>query len=318
MKWLLRLLFFAAWGVSLVYMFGFGALVGMFSPSMAESAMVRSGKVLEWVTGGFTPCGETPPLECGFSDTTGRTEVDCDDYQGDGAAVLMTFGQSNSANAGRDRYIPVGPVANFNFHDDRCYLAEDPLLGPDAPGGSVWGVLGDKLIASGQYDRVLLIPFGIGGSSLGEWQVDGFLHPILESATAAVRERGITPTHVLWHQGESDAGDGTMEADYFAMFEALLGNLRDYGIDAPVYPAVATHCEMPYFEQSPDYARGRETVRAAQARLPELEGVFPGPDTDTIQGSFYRHDNCHFNAKGMQAHADLWLEALGQSPAGAP
>lgn len=51
-------------------------------------------------------------------------------------------------------------------------------------------------------------------------------------------------------------------------------------------------------------------IGAAQKRLPEISGVMLGPDTDIIQGSLYRHDNCHFNAKGMQAHADGWLGAL--------
>ena len=94
------------------------------------------------------------------------------------------------------------------------------------------------------------------------------------------------------------------------MFEALVDSLREGGIDAPVYPATATHCEMTYFEQDPQYEQGKVTVRAAQMRLPELEGVRAGPDTDTIQGEKYRHDNCHFNAKGMQVHAALWLQAL--------
>ena len=312
-KWLWRLAFLVLWGVSIVYVYGFGALAGMFAPQMAEKSMARSAKVLTLFMGDYEPCQGTPVLECGFQDTTGRREVDCADYQGPGRAVLMTFGQSNSANAGRDRYIPVGDVANFNFHDGRCYRAEDPLLGPDAKGGSVWGVLADKLIARGDYERVLIAPFGIGGSSLAQWQADGFLHPVLQAATTAVRDHAIVPTHVLWHQGEADTGQGTSEEDYFRMFASLLGHLRDKGIDAPVYPAVATHCQMPMMEPEADYRERQDRVRAAQQRLPELPGVRPGPDTDTIQGALYRHDNCHFNARGMQAHAELWLEKLGDS-----
>ncbi|MDX1735609.1 MAG: sialate O-acetylesterase, partial [Halioglobus sp.] len=237
-KWLLRLLVAVLWIASIDFFYGTGALVGQFNLGMAEGSMARAARVWMVLSGDFVPCAGAPPLTCGFRDTTARVEVDCADYQGQGAAVLMTFGQSNSANAGRDRYFPVGPVANFNIHDGRCYRAEDPLLGPDGPGGSVWGVLADKLIAAGHYDRVLLVPFGIGGSALAEWQNGAYLHPILQRATRAVRDADIVPTHVLWHQGEADADDATPEAEYFAMFESLVALLREYGIAAPVYPAV--------------------------------------------------------------------------------
>ena len=207
-------------------------------------------------------------------------------------------------------------MANFNFHDGKCYRAEDPLLGPDAYGGSVWGVLGDKLIAGGHYARVLVIPFGIGGSAIAQWLPDGNLHPILARAAQRVNERGLVPTHVLWHQGESDAGLGTSERAYFDRFTALLASLRGYGIDAPVYPAIATYCRYADPEVSHEHSPAQQAVRAAQARLPELPGVRPGPDTDTIVGRENRHDNCHFNARGMQAHAQLWLQAIAPGEAG--
>jgi hypothetical protein len=271
--------------------------------------MARSAKLLSLFTGDFKPCGDKGPLQCGFQDLSARIEVSCADYQGERSAVLLTFGQSNSANAGRDRYIPAGKVANFNIHNGKCYLAEDPLLGPDGSGGSVWGVLADKLISAGEYDRVLLIPFGIGASSLAQWQTSGFLHPILKKASEAVKEQGIEPTQVLWHQGEADAKIGTTEVEYISMFGSLVDALRSYGVEAPVYPAVATHCQM---FAAPDEAhlQRSKVIRSAQQRLPELDGVFAGPNTDVLQGPLYRHDNCHFNARGMQAHADLWLKAL--------
>ncbi len=72
----------------------------------------------------------------------------------------------------------------------------------------------------------------------------------------------------------------------------------------------ATHCQMPIFEVSEEALAGIEPVRRAQQRLVEIDGVYAGPDTDQIQGKAVRHDNCHFSAKGMQAHASLWLDAM--------
>lgn len=311
-KWLIGAAMALAWATSIFYIYGLGALAGMYAPQMALNSMKRAAPIAQLFIGGDDrrPCDAEDTTSCGFQNTKGRTEVDCADFSDGNSAVLMTFGQSNSANAGRDRYIPLGPVANFNIHDGKCYLAEDPLLGPDGEGGSVWGVLADKLIAQGYYENVLLVPFGIGGTPLSRWTAGGDLHKRISHTAALLGEAGITPTHVLWHQGEADTKHGTATDDYFAMFKAMAQALQGYGIDAPVYPAVVSVCAMPISKPAPDYQQKRERVRAAQLRLPEIEGVKAGPDTDTVKGRLYRYDGCHFNHKGMQAHAGLWLQAI--------
>ena len=310
MKWIVRLLLLGLAVASVVYSFGFGAFFGRFAPESVEDAMGRSIKLAMLLPLDFGPCQGQTAMECGFQDAGGREAVSCGNYSDAQTAVLMTFGQSNSANAGQDKYIPISDVANFSIHDGKCYRAEDPLLGPDATGGSVWGVLGDKLLLGGYYKRVLVVPFGIGGSSIAQWQVDGEFGEILDSALKAIEKANIQPTHVLWHQGEADAMSGTAEDDYFAMFVQLVEKIRSGGVNAPIYPAVATHCQIPFLDLGPEALKGAEAVRRAQQRLPGIDGVFAGPDTDQIQGKYLRHDNCHFNAKGMQAHASAWLEAL--------
>ena len=86
-------------------------------------------------------------------------------------------------------------------------------------------------------------------------------------------------------------------------------SLDTLGVDAPIFPAVATRC---YFRDTMEveYADGAQRIRAAQQRLAETPNVFPGPDTDTISGDQFRPDGCHFTAKGIAAHARLWVEAL--------
>ena len=310
MKWIVRLVLLGLAIAAVVYSFGFGALAGNFAPDTVQDSMARSMKLVMMLPMDFEPCQGQAAMDCGFQDPAGREEVSCSGYKGDRTAILMTFGQSNSANAGRDRYVPMQDVANFSIHDGKCYRAEDPLLGPDANGGSVWGVLGDKLILGGHYDRVLVVPFGIGGSSIAQWQADGPFHEILDGALKAIEAADIQPTHVLWHQGEADAMAGTSEEDYIEMFKNLVAKLRSGGVDAPIYPAVATHCQIPLFDMGSEAREGIEPVRRAQQRLVEIDGVSAGPDTDEIQGEFFRHDNCHFSAKGMQAHSEAWLNAL--------
>ena len=115
-----------------------------------------------------------------------------------------------------------------------------------------------------------------------------------------MRRAGLRVTHVAWHQGESDAGVTTGDA-YVADFRALVASLRDEGVQAPVYAAVATICR----------SQGDPGLRAAQRSLPgRIAGVRPGPDTDALGAGPDRHDGCHFSETGQAAHARLWREAL--------
>jgi len=280
--------------------FSLGAVVGEYRPNLAKP-------MSDWALALLLPlnqayCNVEDVIRCGVADTS-RPEVSCAPFTSPNRrhAVLLTFGQSNSANFGDTRYTAGDRVVNFNPHNGRCYRTEDPLLGADGDGGSVWGRLGDRLVASGAFDRVLVVPFGIGGTSLREWTTGGRLHPRVEYTIRQLQRAHIAPTHVLWHQGENDARDRTSAADYSAMFSALVDALRDYGVDAPVFPAVATICGN----------LGSEEIREAQRALPrQLEGVYPGPDTDSLSDMRDRYDLCHFSERGLERHARLWETAL--------
>ena len=280
--------------------FGVGAVVGQFRPQLAKP-------VSDWAFALLLPlqqayCDVEDVTRCGVSKAN-RPVVSCAPFTSANSrhAVLLTFGQSNSANFGQVRHNAGENVVNFNLHDGKCYRSEDPLFGADGDGGSVWGRLGDQLIESDAFDRVLILPFGIGGTPLRDWTTGGRLHPRVVNAAQQLKLAGIEPTHVLWHQGENDARDGTSSAEYIQMFAELVGTLRDYGINAPVFPAVASICKD----------LGSDTIRSAQRALPDyIEGVYPGPDTDTLSDMTDRHDFCHFSDTGLQAHAELWKEVI--------
>jgi hypothetical protein len=293
-------LLLGAFVVSLLFAYGLGALVGKYRPYLAEPYS-------DWAMAVVVPfsdlfCDVEDVTTCGVS-RTDRSAQSCEPFTSGNSrhAVLFTFGQSNSANYGETKYTASDSVLNFNIHDGKCYTAVDPLLGPDGDGGSVWGRVGDGLIASGAFDRVLIVPFGIGSTSIAEWTAGGRLQPRVEFAATQLARAGIAPTHVLWHQGENDARSGTSAADYTRMFEALVAMLRGNGINAPVLPAIATLCND----------LGSDELRAAQRALPErIAGVYPGPDTDSLSDMRDRIDYCHFSERGLQAHADLWTQAI--------
>lgn len=286
--------------VCILAAFGLGAVIGQYRPGLAKPFS-------DWAFKAIIPlkqvyCDVEDVTQCGVAQAD-RPEVSCASFTNPNPrhAILLTFGQSNSANFGESRYNAGEAVTNFSLHDGKCYRTEDPLFGADGNGGSPWGRLGDRLIESGAFDRVLVVPFGIGGTTLREWTTGGRLHPRVEHAARELQQAGITPTHVLWHQGEDDARYRTPKKAYITMFTAMVDALRSYGVNAPVFPAVASICRD----------QGSDSIRAAQRDLPRsIAGVYPGADTDTLSDMNDRHDLCHFSEQGLDRHALLWEEVI--------
>jgi hypothetical protein len=238
--------------------------------------------------------------ERGFKDTRGRSEVDCGQFNQPGSAILVTLGQSNAANESEPGFQPGAGVFNFSFFDGKCYVARDPLLGTTGDEGSVWSRLGDELVRSGRYQRVLIAPIAVGGSRVRAWTPTGAHFSRIVAVQKALAARGLKATHVLWHQGESDARWTTQE-EYLDMFGQMLEGMRGEGIDAPVYVAVASACGH----------SGSEAIRAAQREIPhKFANTRPGPNTDEIDRMRWRRDGCHFSAEGLKLHAAAWVEAL--------
>jgi hypothetical protein len=213
--------------------------------------------------------------------------------------VALVFGQSNAGNWGESP-LTAGPNV-FNFFRGEFGRARDPLRGANGNWGSVWTRLGDKIIAAKLYDRVVFVPASIGATEIALWSPGGLLHKDLLRNVREAKDAGYTFTHLLWHQGESDAVLGTRKEDYEQRFIEMLAAIRALGVDAPAFVAVATRCG--------DYQPNLQ-IRAAQMELvnPAL-GIFQGPDTDELDLS-YRHDGCHFSNAGLDAHAEMWLNVI--------
>ena len=96
-------------------------------------------------------------------------------------------------------------------------------------------------------------------------------------------------------------GQVLQAATSWTVFTALVKALRDYGITAPIFPAVADVCDP----------LGSDAIRSAQRALPEhIAGVHAGPGTDSLFDMRDRFDYCHFSHRDLQAHAELWKEVI--------
>lgn len=226
---------------------------------------------------------------------------------GQNTAVLVGAGQSNISNFSVAGYTITNPtvVDNFNVYDGVVYQAEERLLGCGIfaidDGGSFLAPLADKLIDDGIFDRVILVPIGVGGTAVGEWAPGGPCNQMLSIAYKRLVTVGLTPTLWLWHQGENDTQAGTSQSDYATRLAAVINTPRALGDTAPWFISQAS-----YVSGAPSSA-----VRAAQAAAVNGVDIFAGPDTDTLTGGTNRvADNTHFTLAGSVAAADLAKTAI--------
>jgi hypothetical protein len=231
--------------------------------------------------------------------------VDCP-RQDARTAVFLIAGQSNAANSGGQPTLSAHGARIVNFHSGRCYVAGSPLLGSTGTWGEYWTETANLLVGSGHFERIVLVPAAIGGTSIARWSAGADLNDMLLHTAAGVASAGLTITHVLWHQGEEDAGTGMRGSDYRARFGSLVKSLRGIGVTAPVYVSVATKCLLlgPHTEGNP--------VARAQAELPAAEaGVRAGVDSDRLLADTDRFDGCHLSGSGTFKMARAWSELLG-------
>jgi hypothetical protein len=223
--------------------------------------------------------------------------------------VFLVLGEANAANHGERCYLPQRDVFNLDFRDMRCHRAQDPLAGASGCGGSIWSRLGDGLIETGAFRRVLFVPLACGDTSIRDWAPEGTMHRRTALALSRLRKEldvSVLPfSAVLWQQGETEANRTQMSARAYKMhFHDIVADLRANGVFAPVFAACATFCE------AGDPCQNRAVIRQALLELPNPEGgIFAGPDTDAI-GVQGRFDGCHFSAQGLEQCAELWCRAL--------
>jgi hypothetical protein len=254
--------------------------------------------------------------------------------------VFIVAGQSNAGNYGSERQqSESGMVSSF---DGKTWQpCRDPQPGAGGGGGSFMPALGDALAAA--YG----VPIGFaacasGGTSVRQWLPEGA--EMTKQPTTGANVRQVRPgvwasngqlfaalerhllhfgtngvRAVLWHQGESDAGQARAgyPADrqitgeqYRAFMEQLIGASRERaGWRVPWIVALAT-----YHSESD---ASDDEFRAAQRSLWKADLASEGPDSDALRGDL--RDGVHFNAKGLREHGQRWAEKiLLLYPAGTP
>ena len=218
--------------------------------------------------------------------------------------MVLAIGQSNAANHGALAPGAAQPVVLLA--QGQCVLAVDPLPGGTGRGASIWQRLPQYFARLEPQRPLVLAVMGVDATSIQDWV--GEKSPLgarLENQVKAMVALNLSPTLVLWQQGEADARQGTTSVAYGAGLEKLVKILDQAGSNAPIVMARSTVC------RSSPYAAVRFAIEAKAASNPRFR---LGPDTDTLLGPDLRADGCHFSAQGLERAAQLWANSIVQSP----
>ncbi len=215
--------------------------------------------------------------------------------------IYLTYGQSNAANHGQIGYEIKAEV--YQYQKGKTYIYKDPSLGATGNDGSVWGMLGDKLIKSNIHKKVIFSNSGYGGRRIEDLNKEPYLNHLIENYNHLVRDYGRVDA-ILFHQGEINHSNKYGNSNYYEEFKTLVDTLKAQGITIPIYLSRTSICDN---ESDTDLLRIQNKI------IEEVDQVFPGPNTDLLSEKKYRlPDNCHFSLLGYEKFSDMWVRALNK------
>ena len=233
--------------------------------------------------------------------------------------VFLVAGQSNAANHGEiatQSQYELNHVLDAQF--GKWSALKDPLpvaTSFDKNFGSPWPTFADKL------SDITGKPVGISSVAYGGSSVSLWLHgsngtsPFVERLIMAAKALpGCNFKAVLWHQGETDAINGTTRDVYKSLMVQLRNKfIQETGCQQPWIVANASYVP-PSFNTSQSKM---DVIRQAQQDLWRTTGFMQGPDTDTQISIQERYDTLHFALSGQRKHGALWAEKVKDFVGGA-
>lgn len=238
-------------------------------------------------------------------DVSQKTETQIDISARTG--IYITYGQSNAANHGEIGYVVTEDV--HQFLAQRSYRYEDPSLGATGLEGSVWGMVGDKLIREGIHDQVIFANTAWGGRNINELKSDAYLRFLKSTYTSLIKKYGRV-NGILFHQGEADNNPNGVE-NYYSGFVEFIESLHASNIYVPVYLSRASFCN--------EKLRNENLTDIQDQLIHDFQLIFKGPNTDLIYSPRDRRfDYCHFSLEGYDKFSDMWVESIRQATLSKP
>jgi len=217
------------------------------------------------------------------------------------SGIYLTYGQSNSANFGEIGY----DVKKDVYHSfvGHIYEYKDPIIGSQGNYGSVWGMVGDKLINNGFHDKVIFSNCGWGSAKINQLNRGDYFGYLVLNYNALIKKFGRVDG-ILFHQGEADNNDSA--DNYYDEFTIFINNLKENGIEIPVYLSRASLCRI-------NKPINKNLTDIQIKLINDYKIVKEGPNTDLLFDKNYRlKDYCHFSLLGFEKFSEMWIESIAK------
>lgn len=108
-------------------------------------------------------------------------------------------------------------------------------------------------------------------------------------------------THILWHQGETDAYENMSKDEYKHHFKLIADDIKSTINNVPIYIAQASWCKN---------SESTDILNAQLALSEEYDNIKLGSNTDLLVDESDRHGMCYFSKSGLDKHADAWIKSI--------
>jgi hypothetical protein len=276
---------------------------------ISASALATLGCIMPGVASSSDPfiLPELPGYPPGWQAYGGRTQV-APLPIGANTAVIMLFGDSTPSNVVNSLYTPAQSLnQNFNVYNGGLYSTAEPLLGcninsANLSSGSYFSRVADNLRSAGTFSRVVLAPFGVGGSLFADYAAGGAINGRIAAAWKRVQAAGLDTGHVYWYFqcGANDKNAGVSQASATASLNSVISTIRGLS-SANIF--IPTHSNFGLATSA--------AIQAAQAAVIDNVSIFTGGNLDSLAGSAANYwDNTHYNATGAAAAATIAANAI--------
>lgn len=217
--------------------------------------------------------------------------------------ILFTTGDSNMAGVAPSGTVLVNStvIDNFNIYDGVIYKAADPLLGCNFSGlgiGGISGKVADKIISGGRFDRVIIVPIAIGGTTTNIWAAGGVLYTKLSTAVDKLARMGITPstnvTFTLINQIGANEPGQTPTA-YASNVRSMVIKAQSLGFSGKVF--------IPIYSMLLGVTDAG--VQAGEALLVDNITYFTAGNIDSLSNIYRQADVTHFTDAGQVQVASI-------------
>jgi hypothetical protein len=223
--------------------------------------------------------------------------------------IYVLMGQSNMAGrgvVGAEDTTPHPRVIMLNL-DGKWEQALEPVTRDRAKGLGVGPALAfGKAMAEHDPDVTIgLVPCAVGGTALAKWQKGEKLYEDAVRRAKLAAEVG-TIKGVLWHQGESEAGDEKRSGNYDVRWAQMIADFRK-DLGAPDLPVVVGELGEYLYDRTGNKSPFARLVNERINRIPQHVAHTAVASSKVLK---HKGDELHFDAESQREFGRRYAAAM--------